>query len=525
MCGATYSPLDLKNPVSVISGAVPIEKSSEHYFFKLGNYTEFLRQWLQEDHLQIEVRNKLMEWFATGLQDWDISRDAPYFGFPIPDAKNKFFYVWLDAPVGYMASLKNLCARRPDLNFDSFWRTDSKAQLYHFIGKDIINFHALFWPAMLHGAKMRTPTAIFTHGYLTVDGQKMSKSRGTFIKARTYLAHLSPEYLRYYFAAKLNATVEDIDLNLTDFAQRVNADLVGKVINIASRCASFIHKYFAGQLADHNPCPNLVTEFVQAGEVIAQFYTAREFSRAVRLIMELADKANQYIDAAKPWNLIKQPEQAAQVQAVCSAGINLFRLLIIYLKPILPAIAQQVEQFLKSAPFTWHCSTRYLVDQIINPFVPLLARIEPAQIMAITTATQLEQTGQQTEFVPSAMPLVTITPLQQDPLRPEISIEDFAKLDLRIARIVTAEAVPEADKLLKLTLDLGGETRQVFAGIKSAYPPADLVGKLTVMIANLAPRKMRFGISEGMVLAAGPGGADLWILQPDTGAQPGMRVK
>jgi methionyl-tRNA synthetase len=544
-CGATYSPLDLKNPISVVSGVAPIEKSSEHYFFQLANYTNFLKNWLSEkDRLQEEVHNKLMEWFKTGLQDWDISRDAPYFGFPIPNSDNKYFYVWLDAPIGYIASFKKLCEQRPELNFESFWQPESRAALYHFIGKDIVNFHALFWPAMLQGAQLRTPTAIFTHGYLTVDGQKMSKSRGTFIKARTYLNYLNPEYLRYYYAAKLNATVEDIDLNLADFVQRVNADLVGKVVNIASRCASFIHKYFNGELASTNPQTALFNEFVQTGVQIAKLYQKREFNRAVRLIMELADKANQYIDAEKPWSLIKQAGQEQQVQLVCSLGLNLFKTLIIYLKPILPHTAQRAEEFLNIPALTWADNTHYLINHKINPFIPLLQRIEEAQINAMKEAAKEElkpmtnkasnneneknQSGKGEEKHSHSRVSGNDemnSALAADPLRPEIAIEDFAKIDLRIARIVNAEAVPEAEKLLKLTLDLGGQTRQVFAGIKSAYQPDEIIGKLTVMVANLAPRKMRFGVSEGMVLAAGPGGEDLWILHPDEGAQPGMRVK
>jgi methionyl-tRNA synthetase len=383
ICGATYSPLDLKHPVSVVSGATPIAKESEHYFFQLSHYTAFLQEWLQAGHLQEEVRNKLVEWFTMGLQNWDISRDAPYFGFAIPGAKNKYFYVWLDAPIGYMASFQNFCDKRNDVSFADYWGMDSQHELYHFVGKDIINFHALFWPAMLKGAGFRTPTTIFTHGYLTINGQKMSKSRGTFINARQYLKHLHPEYLRYYFAAKLNQRVEDIDLNLTDFVQRINADLVGKVVNIASRCASFIHKYFAGKLADQYAEPALMASFMQTGDEIGAWYEKREFSRAVRAIMELADKANQYIDAQKPWSLIKESGNEQQVQAICSMGIHLFRLLMTYLKPILPQTANQAEHFLNISAMTWENRKESLLGHSINPFTPLLQRVTEDQMKAM----------------------------------------------------------------------------------------------------------------------------------------------
>lgn len=389
VCGATYSPLDLRNPLSVVSGVTPIEKESEHYFFKLPHYTEFLKQWTQAGHLQDEVKNKLAEWFAAGLQDWDISRDAPYFGFPIPDAPGKYFYVWLDAPIGYMASFKNFCETHPQVNFDDFWFENNKTELYHFVGKDIIYFHALFWPAMLQGARFRTPNAIFANGFLTIGGQKMSKSRGTFINARAYLEHLNPEFLRYYFAAKLNSHVEDIDLSFGDFSQRINADLVGKIVNIASRSASFIHKYFHGKLAIHASEPKLLEEFIVAGDAIAQAYEAREFSRAIRAIMELADRANQYIDSQKPWALIKQAGQEHAVHEVCSLSLNLFRILITYLKPVLPQTAKNVEDFLNIPPMTWENRRNILLDHTINPFVPLLQRITEDQVAAIgkTTST------------------------------------------------------------------------------------------------------------------------------------------
>jgi methionyl-tRNA synthetase len=520
VCGATYSPTELKNAVSAVSGATPVEKESRHYFFRLADFEPMLRAWTTAGHLQPEVANKLGEWFEEGLREWDISRDAPYFGFQIPDTEDKYFYVWLDAPIGYMASFRNLC-ERSGCDFDAYWGKDSRAELYHFIGKDIIYFHALFWPAMLAGAGMRTPTAIFAHGFLTVDGQKMSKSRGTFIKARTFLDHLNPEYLRYYFAAKLGSGVDDIDLNLEDFVARVNSDLVGKVVNIASRCAGFINKRFAGRLADSCSEPGLYEDFVAAGDAIATDYEQREFSHALRKIMALADRANQYIDANKPWVLAKQEGQEQAVQAVCSTGLNLFRVLLTYLQPVLPAMTQAAEDFLNIEPLSWGAIATPLTGHTINRFQPLMTRVEQEKIDAMLDDSR-DSLGSQPVAAPAA---VATGPLQADPIAASIDYEDFARIDLRIARISKAEHVEGADKLLQLTLDLGGETRNVFAGIKSAYEPADLEGKLTVMVANLAPRKMRFGVSEGMVLAAGPGGKELFILQPDAGAQPGMRVK
>ncbi len=522
-CGASYSPSELKNAVSAISGVKPVDKESDHYFFRLADFEDMLRAWTRGGHLQPEVVNKLDEWFKAGLQEWDISRDAPYFGFEIPDHPGKYFYVWLDAPIGYMASFKNLCDRTPGLDFDEFWGPQADAELYHFIGKDIIYFHALFWPAMLHGADFRTPTAIFAHGFLTVDGQKMSKSRGTFIKARTYLDHLNPEYLRYYFAAKLGGGVEDIDLNLEDFAQRVNSDLVGKVVNIASRCAGFIRKRFDGRLSSSRVSePALFDEFIAGGRAIAAHYERREFGRAVREIMALADRANQYIDEKQPWVIARQADQEQALQDVCSMGINLFRVLIGYLRPILPATAEKSEAFLQVEPLTWEALATPLTDHVIARFTPLMTRVDPAQIQAMLEDSREDLAAQ---GAPDAGQPATGGPLVEDPIGETIGFDVFAKVDLRIARIARAEPVEGADKLLRLTLDLGTEQRSVFAGIKSAYTPADLEGRLTVMVANLAPRKMRFGVSEGMVLAAGPGGKDLWLLQPDAGAQPGMRIK
>jgi methionyl-tRNA synthetase len=513
-CGATYSPTDLKNAVSALSGEKPIDKDSVHYFFNLANFKDMLQAWTTAGHLQAEVSNKLSEWLEQGLKEWDISRDAPYFGFEIPDAPGKYFYVWLDAPIGYMASFKNLCDKQ-GFDFDAFWAKDSKTELYHFIGKDIIYFHALFWPAMLSGANFRTPSAIFVHGFLTVNGEKMSKSRGTFIKARTYLDHLNPEYLRYYFAAKLSAGVDDIDLNFDDFTQRVNADLVGKVVNIASRCSSFIHKRFDGCLADECSEPALFAQFIEANQTIAEFYETREFGKAMREIMALADKANHYIDEKKPWLMAKAGDQELALQQVCSVGINLFSVLIAYLKPVIPLLATQAEHFLAIQPQTWPNNATPLVKHRIHPFVPLMTRVEADKIQAIIDASK--------ENLQATAPVVKAK--QFEPIAPTIEFDDFAKLDLRIAKILKAEPVEGAEKLLQLTVDIGDETRNIFAGIKSAYAPEALEGKLTLVIANLAPRKMRFGVSEGMVLAAGPGGKDIWVLSPDEGAVAGMRVK
>jgi len=521
VCSATYSPTDLKDAVSVISGAKPIEKESEHYFFKLADFEAMLRDWLQQDdggrHVQEEVTNKLNEWFEAGLQDWDISRDAPYFGFEIPDAPGKYFYVWLDAPMGYLASFKQLC-QREGIDFDEYWKADSETEVYHFIGKDILYFHALFWPAVLTGADFRKPTSIFTHGFLTVNGQKMSKSRGTFIKASTYLRHLNPEYLRYYFAAKLNNRVEDIDLNFDDFVARVNSDLVGKVVNIASRCAGFINKRFDGQLSGIIDEP-VYDEMVSKSDEIAALYESRQYSRAVREIMALADLANAYINDKEPWVIAKQSGKDQELRHACSLALNLFRVIAAYLKPVVPELARLSEEFLGIDPDSWETLVVPLQDgHKINKFNHMMNRLEQDSINAMLLETEQEQQTMNTSSPVNG-------PLSDDPIADTINFDDFAKVDLRIARIEKAEHVEGADKLLQLTLDIGGETRNVFAGIKSAYAPEQLEGKLTVMVANLAPRKMRFGVSEGMVLAAGPGGKDLWILSPDTGAQPGMKVK
>jgi methionyl-tRNA synthetase len=516
-CGATYSPSELIDPVSAISGATPIDKDSTHYFFKLPEFETMLKQWIDSGSLQTQIANKLREWTDAGLQEWDISRDAPYFGFEIPGAPDKFFYVWLDAPIGYIASFQDFC-ERSDLRVEDFWGPDSDAELYHFIGKDIINFHGLFWPAMLHSAGLRTPSAIYAHGFLTVDGTKMSKSRGTFINASTYLEHLDAEYLRYYFAAKLNSGVDDIDLNLEDFTARVNSDVVGKVVNIASRCAGFLRKGFDNQLTDRIDQPELLQHFIDSGDSIAQLYEQREYNKAMREIIALADQANQYIDEKKPWVLAKDPEQGPQVHAVCSMGINLFRVLLIYLKPVLPSMAAKSEDFL-GASLDWTALEQPLTSHRINKFSPLMTRIERSQIDAVIEASK-EQQSTPEKASSSSRPATGL-----EKVAPTIDFDEFAKVDLRIAKILVAEHVQGADKLLRLTLDIGEEEKQVFAGIKSAYRPEDLVGKHTVMVANLAPRKMRFGVSEGMVLAAGPGGKELYLLEPHEGATPGMRVK
>ena len=521
VCGSTYSPTELIDARSTISGATPVEKESEHLFFTLPAFSEFLKTWTRSGTLQAQVANKLSEWLDSGLQEWDISRDAPYFGFEIPNHPGKYFYVWVDAPIGYMASFKDFCSRA-GYDFDSYWNRGSEAELYHFIGKDIVNFHTLFWPSMLESAGFRTPTAVHVHGFLTVDGKKMSKSRGTFINARTYLQHLDPEYLRYYLAAKMSDGVDDLDLNLEDFIQRVNSDLVGKVVNIASRCAGFINKGFAGHLSAELSEPALVGDFQAASESIALLYERREYSKAIREIMALADRANQYINDKQPWVLAKQSAEDPEVQAICSTGLNLFRLLVIYLKPVLPVMAEKAEDFLKVERLTWEDSGSVMTGNIIGTFSPLMHRVEADKVMAVVEATREELGAQPPANAPASKETLD--------LENEIEIDDFFKIDLRVARIINAEHVEGANKLLRLELELGRKTggapitRTVFSGIKSAYAPDELIGRLTIMVANLKPRKMKFGLSEGMVLAAGPGGKDIWLLEPDSGAQPGMRV-
>ncbi len=546
VCGAAYAPTELKNPYSAVSGAKPINKSSEHYFFSLSDKrcADFLRQWTCEcGHLQPEAANKMREWLGEAgenkLSDWDISRDAPYFGFEIPGASGKYFYVWLDAPIGYMGSFKNLCERE-NIRFDDYWQLQSDTELYHFIGKDILYFHALFWPAMLQNAGYRTPTKIFAHGFLTVNGEKMSKSRGTFITAESYLEQgLSPEWLRYYYAAKLNSTLEDIDLNLDDFVARVNSDLIGKFINIASRCAGFITKRFDGKLVagEHYQALQAMIDEHFSGwrpDAIEQAFENREFSTAIRQIMKFADEANEMIHTLAPWEIAKQPDRADDLHRASSLGIQLFYLLACYLKPILPATVQQIEAFLNCEPLTWQ---RLRADQpvsslllpaghAINAYQHLMTRIEAKQIDALIAANRQSLTAPEPGSPARHAEKQQHAGVAVAPIAETISIDDFSKIDLRVAKIVDAEHVEGAEKLLKLTLDIGNEQRTVFAGIKSAYDPEQLKGRLTVMVANLAPRKMKFGLSEGMVLAAGGGNpGELFILSPDSGAQPGMRVK
>ena len=506
VCGATYQPADLKDPVSVLSGTRPVERESEHLFFRLGDFEPMLREWTRSGALQEAVANKLDEWFEAGLRDWDVSRDAPYFGFEIPGAPGKYFYVWLDAPIGYMASFANLCART-GMDFDSYWRPGGDTELHHFIGKDILYFHSLFWPATLEGAGYRKPTGVYVHGFLTVNGQKMSKSRGTFITARRYLDRLPAEYFRYFIAAKLGSGVDDIDMNLEEFTTRVNAEIVGKLVNIASRCAGFVTRGHGGRLAAALPDPALYTEFVTAGATIAQLYEAREYASAIREIMALADRANQYIDQHKPWLLAKNPERASEVQAVCTQGLNLFRVLMTYLAPVLPAMADRAAKFLGSGEISWQSVESPLLGSSIQAYEPLATRLDVKQV---------------NELVDPEPQVAAEAAAADDEL---ITVDDFARLDLRVARVVSAELVEGADKLLKLTLDAGGAPRTVFAGIRQAYRPEALIGRHVVLLANLKPRQMRFGLSEGMVLAAGPGGSDVFLVSPDDGATAGMKVK
>ena len=509
VCGSTYTPTDLINPRSAVTDTTPVMRETEHHFVRLTAFEEELKAWLASGALQPEVVNKMQEWFNDGLRDWDISRDEPYFGFRIPGTDDKYFYVWVDAPIGYMGSFKEYCDAK-GMDFDEWWNPESSTEVYHFVGKDIIYHHTLFWPAMLMGSGFRTPTAVYAHGFLTVNGTKMSKSRGTFIMARTYLDHLNPDCLRYYYCAKLGAGTADIDLNLEDFVARVNSDLVGKVVNIASRCAGFINRQFDGHLADELPDPGLYQEFIDARPGIAADFEARNYQAAVRAIMALADRANQYIDEHKPWQLIKQEGEAGNVQAICTQGINLFRVLITLLAPSIPFTAEKASDFLGLPVQLWSELDQPMTAVSINAFQPLITRIDPVKVEAMTEDSK-----------ESLLPAETTVPSLG--LADEIEIDDFLKVDLRVVRIVKAESVEDADKLLRLTLDLGSEQRTVLAGIKKAYEPSELEGRLTVMVANLKPRKMRFGVSEGMVLAAGDGDG-VFILSPDEGAEPGSRV-
>ena len=525
-CGATYSPTDLKNPRSVLSGATPVERDSEHFFFDLPQMATQVEQWLSEDRVQPAIRAKLQEWFDSGLQPWDISRDAPYFGFEIPGAPGKFFYVWLDAPIGYIGAFLKL-AESTNLDFTDYWGEHTETELIHFIGKDIAYFHTLFWPAMLMGAGLRTPTAVYAHGFLTLNGEKMSKSRGTFIQARTFL-----KALRYYFAAKLSSGIDDIDLSLDDFRLRVNSDLVGKVVNIASRCAGFIHKQFDSQLAHELADPSLQDYLVAASGSIKQRYERRETGQAMREIMALADFVNQYIDEKKPWAMAKSPDTQPAVQGVCTDGLNAFRILLTYLTPVLPTMSAQAAHFLNLPALIWSELDTPLIGHTINVYEPLMVRVEQQATDALLAETKQEalalSQAQAAKDDDAASAPASAEPeaLPVDPIAPEITIDQFAAIDLRVARIAKAEHVEGAAKLLRLELDIGGGVlRQVFAGIKSAYKPEDLVGRHTVMVANLKPRQMKFGLSEGMVLAAGGGNGELFILSPDAGATPGMRIK
>jgi methionyl-tRNA synthetase len=549
-CGSTYTPADLKDPISVVSGTAPVWRDSEHYFFRLSAFERSLEAWVKSGTLQESVSRKLEEWFTNGLKDWDISRDAPYFGFEIPDAPRKYFYVWFDAPIGYLASLTQLC-ERTRLKFDDFLKAGATTELHHFIGKDILYFHALFWPAVLEGAGFRRPTSVHAHGFLTINGQKMSKSRGTFITARRYLDHFGPEYLRYYFAAKLGPGIDDLDMNLEEFATRLNSDVVGKLVNIASRCAGFITKSADGNLAKALPEPELYAAFVAAGDTIAAAYEKRDTATAIREIMGLADRANQYIDGHKPWALAKIEGKAMEVQAVCTQGLNLFRVLMIYLQPVLPNMTEKARQFFEESDWVWGSAAAPLLGTRIQPYQPLATRLDPKAVaklvepeaatkQATVAAPAAVSTGGATG-VPAAS-VATARPARATAAAGasdaatlaaaaavegnSISIDEFMRVDLRVAKVLSAELIAGADKLLQLRLDVGelGE-RTIFAGIRAAYDPATLVGRLVVVVANLEPRKMRFGVSEGMMLAAGPGGKDVFALSPDSGATPGMRVK
>ncbi|XID74376.1 methionine--tRNA ligase [Alkanindiges sp. WGS2144] len=528
ICGTTYNATELKNPYSTLSGATPVLKESEHYFFKLPDFESYLKDWTRSPkRLPVSIANKLDEWFEAGLNDWDISRDAPYFGFEIPDAPGKYFYVWVDAPIGYMSSFEHY-AKQHGISFDEYWNKDSQTELYHFIGKDIVYFHALFWPAMLEGAGYRTPTGIFVNGFLTVNGQKMSKSRGTFIKAETYLEHLNPEYLRYYFASKLSDRVEDSDLNLDDFILKVNSDLVGKVVNIASRCAKFINTKFNNKLSALCSEPELVQSFIDAGEDIAKAYEAREFSTAIRDIMQLADRANQYIDEKKPWAMAKIDGMDNVVQDVCSVGLNLFRQLIIYLAPVLPQLSQQAQLFFNLDSIDFASRHNILLDWEVQTFQPLMQRVDKAKVEAMVEASK--------ESLTTTVP-AQAAPASKTATKPAaktenssanqadiIEIDDFLKVDLRVAVILDALNVEGSDKLLQLTLDVGEpEPRTVFSGIRGTYEVTSLIGRQTVVVANLKPRKMRFGTSSGMVLAAG-NDKGIFLLSPDSGAKAGDKV-
>ncbi len=519
VCGATYTPADLIDPVSTLSGSAPVWRESDHLFFRLGAFETMLREWLGSGEHSSAVRAKLDEWFAAGLKDWDISRDAPYFGFEVPDAPGKYFYVWFDAPIGYIASFEALRTQR-GLDFDRYWTSETESELYHFIGKDISYFHNLFWPAVLHGAGYRRPTGVNVHGFLTINGQKMSKSRGTFITARRYLEQLPPEPLRYYFAAKLTSGIEDIDMNLDDFLARTNSDLVGKFVNIASRCAGFVERG-GGQLTAQLPDPGLYAEFVTAGDHIAALYEQREYGAAIREIMALADRANRYVDLHKPWALAKDRSRAAEVLAVATQGVNLFRVLMVYLTPVLPRMSEAAGKFLGAPINSWQDAATPLLGVPLNAYQPLATRLEPALVAKLIDAPAAAQ--------PNATPAPVVATAAGSTAMSRkapgmIGIDDFARVELRVARVSAAEHVEGSERLLRLTLDVGSESRQVLSGIRSSYAPEQLVGRLVIVVANLEPRKMRFGVSAGMVLCASGDGDGVFLLSADSGAQPGMKV-
>jgi len=520
VCGATYTPADLIEPRSTISNTAPVWRESEHLFFALGHFEAMLREWVKSGSLQDAVRSKLDEWFNSGLQDWDISRDAPYFGFEIPGAPGKYFYVWFDAPIGYLGSFKAYCDRT-GLDLNHYLRPDSTTELHHFIGKDISYFHTLFWPAVLHGSGFRRPTAVHVHGFLTINGQKMSKSRGTFITARRYLDHLPAEALRYYFAAKLGSGVDDIDLSLEDFTARVNSDLVGKLVNIASRCSGFIARG-GGHLAPALADAALYAEFTTAAPRLASLYEARDYSQAIREIMALADKANQYVDANKPWALAKDPTRADEVVAVATQGINLFRVLMVYLAPVLPQLACKAAAFLGAPLARWNEIDQPLLGTPLANYEPLALRLDPKQVGALVDTASTAEAPKAISNDNKTSSKVT-TP-ESATTKPLISIDDFAKLDLRMARVAEASIVEGSDKLLKLTLELGEQRRTVFSGIRKTYSPESLVGRHVVVVANLAPRKMRFGVSEGMVLCASDEADRLFLLGADEGVTSGLPV-
>ena len=512
ICGATYAATELGEPRSVLSGSTPQLRTSEHYFFNLPAFEDFLRTWIRSGAVQAEVANKLEEWLDAGLQPWDISRDAPYFGFRIPGTEDKYFYVWLDAPIGYIASFKHYCDRTGK-DWESFWKSGSDAEIHHFIGKDIINFHALFWPALLDGSGFSTPTRIHTHGYITADGVKMSKSRGTFVNAVTYLKHLDPDCLRYYFSARLTPTTDDIDLrfDFSDFVQRVNTDLVGKHVNIASRCAGFVTRDCGSRLSSELDDPGLWARFIGARDEIREIYELGNTNRALRQVMDLADECNRYIANREPWTMIKDPAKQEEAQRVCTTAINLFRVLAIYLKPVVPGLTERTERFLNDGELSWSDLSEPLLNHEIAPFKRLMSRIEDKAVQRLIKDCQ-----------PSRPPVDVAARPSPEP--EHIDLATFQKADLRVAEVLSAELVDGADKLLKLRLNVGDHERTVFSGIRDAYDPDTLVGRHAVVVANLAPRKMRFGVSEGMLLAAGPGGKEIFLISPDAGVKPGMRV-